>query len=189
MQQHDARRLHFNFRIELDGVLKSWAVTLGPSLNPSDKRLAVRTDDCPLDQLPSESMPAEKGHDATTATVLWDSGVWHPKSDAREGLERGLLRFDLDGERLKGGFALVRLGAKARETRENWLLIKQQDNYAERDSNAVELWNRSIASDENPTEPLAPAPSSGRAPAKRGRRAVRRPRTRLMAAEDDKEPD
>ncbi len=187
VQKHDARRLHFDFRLELDGVLKSWAVTRGPSLDPADKRLAVRTEDHPVEYQSFEGT-IPKGEYGGGTVMLWDRGRWQARGDPRDGLERGVLKFDLDGERLKGGFALVRLGTKARETRENWLLIKERDAHAERDRNAVELWNRSIASGRSMRDIAAEKPAAGSAPAKRGRRTTRRVKSKLLAADDDSEP-
>ncbi len=183
VQKHDARRLHFDFRLELDGVLKSWAVTRGPSLDPADKRLAVRTEDHPVEYQSFEGT-IPKGEYGGGTVMLWDRGRWQPRGDPRQGLEHGVLKFDLDGERLKGGFALVRLGSKARETRENWLLIKERDAHAERNRDAVELWNRSIASGGSMGDIAANKP----APAKRGRRTARRSKSKLLDADDDKEP-
>jgi bifunctional non-homologous end joining protein LigD len=148
IQKHAARRLHFDFRLELDGVLKSWAVTRGPSLDPADRRLAVRTEDHPLDYGGFEGVipPGEYGGGTV---MLWDRGRWTPRADPREGLRKGHLKFELAGRRLKGGFALVRMrpdegrGAAARE---NWLLIKEDDRYARRDQDPVVRWTRSVAS-------------------------------------------
>lgn len=114
IQKHDARRLHFDLRLELDGVLKSWAVTKGPSLDPADKRLAVRTEDHPVEYAGFEGV-IPKGYGAGTM-MLWDKGEWEPKEDPHEGLKRGSLKFLLKGERLKGGFALIRM--KKKKTRE-----------------------------------------------------------------------
>ena len=108
IQKHDARRLHFDFRLELDGVLKSWAVTRGPSLNPADKRLAVRTEDHPVEYGTFEGT-IPKGQYGGGTVMLWDEGTWRPQADPHEGLKKGMLKFELDGKRLKGGFALVRL--------------------------------------------------------------------------------
>jgi bifunctional non-homologous end joining protein LigD len=187
VQKHDARRLHFDFRLELDGVLKSWAVTRGPSLDPADKRLAVRTEDHPVEYRSFEGT-IPKGEYGGGTVMLWDHGRWHPRGDPREGLENGVLKFDLDGERLKGGFALVRLGSKARETRENWLLIKERDSHAERNRDAVDLWDRSIASGRSMPEITAGKPGAAPTAGKRGRRAVRRAKSKLLEADDDTEP-
>src|SRR5262245_57746556 len=94
IQKHDARRLHFDFRLELDGVLKSWAVTRGPSLNPADKRLAVRVEDHPVDYGTFVGT-IPKGHYSGGTVMLWDEGHWRPLSDPHEGLKKGLLKFEL----------------------------------------------------------------------------------------------
>lgn len=101
VQKHDATRLHYDFRLELDGVLLSWAVTKGPSLNPVDKRLAVRTEDHPLSYGTFEGT-IPKGQYGGGTVMLWDEGTWEPKSDPRAGLMKGHLSFELQGERLKG---------------------------------------------------------------------------------------
>jgi bifunctional non-homologous end joining protein LigD len=134
VQKHAATRLHFDFRLELDGVLKSWAVTRGPSLNPADKRLAVHVEDHPLGYGDFEGTIPEGEYGGGTV-MLWDEGTWEPLEDAGEGLEAGKLKFRLHGKRLKGGWTLVRMrndrdaGAR-RSKRENWLLIKEQDEAA-----------------------------------------------------------
>lgn len=143
IQKHRARRLHFDFRLELDGVLKSWAVTKGPSLNPADKRLAVRVEDHPLEYGAFEgNIP--KGEYGGGEVMIWDRGTWTPQGDPRQGLEKGHLKFDLGGERLKGGFALVRLKARGKEKRENWLLVKERDETADRAADPITKWTRSV---------------------------------------------
>jgi bifunctional non-homologous end joining protein LigD len=146
IQKHDATRLHYDFRLELDGVLLSWAVTKGPSLNPADKRLAVRTEDHPLDYGSFEGV-IPSGYGAGTV-ILWDNGTWEPEEDPREGLKKGSLKFTLHGHRLKGSWALVRLKPRPGESRkrENWLLIKHRDKYASEDTVAVEKWTNSVES-------------------------------------------
>ena len=142
IQKHDATRLHYDFRLELDGVLKSWAVTKGPSLDPSVKRLAVRTEDHPVDYGDFEGV-IPSGYGAGTV-MLWDTGTWEPQEDPREGLEKGSLKITLDGERLKGGFALVRMKNKNGEKRENWLLIKERDGTENEDLDPVAEWEDSV---------------------------------------------
>ena len=127
IQKHDATRLHFDLRLELDGVLLSWAVTKGPSLNPSDKRLAVRTEDHPLSYGSFEGT-IPKGQYGGGTVMLWDRGSWEPKGDPHAGLKKGHLAFTLHGERLRGGWDLIRMHGE--EKKENWLLIKQQDHEA-----------------------------------------------------------
>ncbi len=127
IQKHDATRLHYDFRLELDGVLLSWAVTKGPSLNPADKRLAVRTEDHPVSYGTFEGT-IPKGQYGGGTVMLWDEGTWEPKSDPHAGLEKGHLSFDLHGERLTGGWDLIRMRGDGK--RENWLLIKAKDETA-----------------------------------------------------------
>src|SRR6185369_11633005 len=124
IQKHDATRLHYDFRLELDGVLLSWAVTKGPSLDPADKRLAVRTEDHPLSYGTFEGT-IPKGQYGGGTVMLWDEGTWEPKGDPRAGLQKGHLSFTLHGERLKGDWELVRMHGDAKK--ENWLLIKAKD--------------------------------------------------------------
>ena len=131
IQKHAATRLHFDFRLELDGTFKSWAVTRGPSLDPADKRLAVQVEDHPLDYGDFEGT-IPKGQYGGGAVMLWDRGYWEPEdgTDPRKGLAGGDFKFRLDGERLKGGFVLVRMKRRAREKSDNWLLIKHHDDHA-----------------------------------------------------------
>jgi len=126
IQKHAARRLHYDFRLELDGVLKSWAVTKGPSLVPGDKRLAVEVEDHPIDYQDFEGTIPQGQYGGGTVLV-WDRGTWAPDGDPRKGLAKGKLDFELDGEKLKGAWHLVRMGSSSREKRNNWLLIKGRD--------------------------------------------------------------
>ena len=128
IQKHDATRLHYDFRLELDGVLLSWAVTKGPSINPADKRLAVRTEDHPLSYGTFEGT-IPKGQYGGGTVMLWDEGTWEPKGDPHAGL-KGHLSFVLHGERLKGGWGLIRMRGDGK--RENWLLVKENDAEARR---------------------------------------------------------
>lgn len=131
VQKHDATRLHWDLRLEMDGVLKSWAITRGPSPNPEDKRLAVRTEDHPLSYATFEgSIP--KGEYGGGTVMLWDRGTWTPVpgKDPRKTLAQGHLHFTLDGERMKGEWLLIRLKPRPGEKRENWLLRKLDDAYA-----------------------------------------------------------
>ena len=125
IQKHAATRLHYDFRLELDGVLLSWAVTKGPSLDPRDKRLAVRTEDHPLDYGTFEGA-IPKGEYGGGTVMLWDRGTWEPKGDPQAGLESGHLSFVLHGERLRGEWDLVRM-QWGNGKQENWLLIKHKD--------------------------------------------------------------
>src|SRR5690606_25769509 len=139
IQKHDATRLHYDFRLEMDGVLKSWAVTRGPSLVPSEKRLAVHVEDHPLDYGDFEGVIPHGEYGGGTV-MLWDRGRWEPVGDPHEGYAQGKLKFVLHGERLHGGWTLVRMGGKAaREKRENWLLIKERDDAARPDEGTALL--------------------------------------------------
>ena len=129
IQKHDATRLHYDFRLELDGVLKSWAVPKGPSLDPAEKRLAVETEDHPIEYGKFEGM-IPKGEYGAGPVLLWDRGRWRPKEDAREGYRKGRLKFDLEGEKLSGGWTLVRMMGARSEDGRNWLLIKERDEEA-----------------------------------------------------------
>jgi bifunctional non-homologous end joining protein LigD len=129
IQKHAARRLHYDFRLELDGVLKSWAVTKGPSLVPGDKRLAVEVEDHPIDYQDFEGT-IPQGQYGGGAVLVWDRGVWAPHGDPHKGLAKGKLDFELAGEKLKGIWHLVRLRSAAGEKRTNWLLIKGRDDAA-----------------------------------------------------------
>ncbi|GHC75570.1 DNA ligase D [Limoniibacter endophyticus] len=129
IQKHDATRLHYDFRLEMDGVLKSWAVTKGPSLVPDEKRLAVHVEDHPLDYGSFEGT-IPKGEYGGGTVMLWDRGTWEPLYDARKGYQKGHLEFELHGEKLAGRWHLVRMNGKPGEKRENWLLIKGDDEVA-----------------------------------------------------------
>ncbi|QDT74598.1 DNA ligase D [Lacipirellula limnantheis] len=131
VQKHDASRLHYDFRLELDGTLKSWAVPKGPSLDPAVKSLAVRVEDHPLDYADFEGIiPA--GEYGGGTVMLWDQGTWESEGDgdAIAQWRAGKLKFTLHGQKLKGSWALVRMGGRAGESGKNWLLVKHNDRYA-----------------------------------------------------------
>jgi bifunctional non-homologous end joining protein LigD len=125
VQKHDATRQHYDLRLELDGVLLSWAVTKGPSLYGGDKRLAVRTEDHPLSYGKFEGTIPQGQYGGGTV-MLWDRGTWEPKGNPREGLKKGHLAFALHGERLRGDWSLVRMRTDGKK--ENWLLTKARDD-------------------------------------------------------------
>jgi bifunctional non-homologous end joining protein LigD len=129
VQKHAARRLHYDFRLELDGTLKSWAVPKGPSLDPSEKRLAVHVEDHPLDYIDFEGdIPA--GQYGAGHVDVWDSGWWEPQGDPGDGYRAGKLKFRLHGDKLHGGWTLVRTRLQASGDKEQWLLIKEKDEQA-----------------------------------------------------------
>ena len=127
VQRHDASSLHFDFRLEINDVLVSWAVPKGPSLNPADRRLAVRTEDHPLDYIDFEGSIPEDQYGGGTV-IVWDTGDFDSLTDepAADALDAGHLRVELHGEKLAGAFSLVRTGGK------QWLLIKKDDDGADR---------------------------------------------------------
>lgn len=130
VQKHDARRLHYDFRLELDGTMKSWAVTRGPSLDPADRRLAVHVEDHPIAYNDFEGT-IPRGQYGGGTVMLWDRGKWEPVGDARRGYAEGKLKFQLHGEHLKGGWMLVRMRGKDwAKGHDNWLLIKERDRFA-----------------------------------------------------------
>ena len=129
IQKHDATRLHYDLRLELDGVMKSWAVTRGPSLVPGEKRLAVQVEDHPIAYNKFEGT-IPKGEYGGGTVMVWDRGTWEPDGDPEFGLRKGHLAFHLHGEKLNGGWHLVRMHRRPGEKRDNWLLIKQQDDAA-----------------------------------------------------------
>ncbi len=131
VQKHEATRLHWDFRLEADGVLKSWAVTKGPSPDPEIKRLAVRTEDHPMAYADFEGIIPEEEYGGGTV-MLWDRGSWAPvEGKSWKDIDKGHLHFTLDGERMKGEWLLIRLKKKPGEKRENWLLRKLNDKFAE----------------------------------------------------------
>jgi bifunctional non-homologous end joining protein LigD len=129
IQKHDATRLHYDLRLELDGVMKSWAVTRGPSLVPGEKRLAVEVEDHPIEYNKFEGT-IPKGQYGGGTVMVWDRGHWEPEADPHRGLQKGHLAFRLEGEKLHGGWHLVRMHRRPNEKRNNWLLIKQHDDGA-----------------------------------------------------------
>ncbi len=170
VQKHDATRLHWDFRLEVDGVLKSWAVTRGPSLDPAEKRLAVRTEDHPLSYATFEgTIPA--GEYGGGTVMLWDRGTWAPVAGkSAADLEAGHLHFILDGERMKGEWLLVRLKPRGKEKRENWLLRKIDDAAAGATDMLTDTALTSVATGRTMQEIAEGAPSQWRAPAGRKKR-------------------
>ncbi|MGO4407935.1 DNA ligase D [Bosea sp. RAF48] len=147
IQKHDASRLHYDLRLELDGVFKSWAVTKGPSLDPHDKRLAVEVEAHPLDYGDFEGI-IPKGEYGGGTVMLWDRGYWEPEGSRtpQEALEKGDFKFELHGKRLKGSFVLVRMRSdRDGGKRTNWLLIKHHDDHSV-DANGAAVLEKNITS-------------------------------------------
>ena len=171
VQKHDATRLHYDFRLEHGGVLWSWAVPRGPSLDPKDKRLAVHVEDHPLDYAGFEgTIPA--GQYGAGTVEIWDRGTWAPVSDdPAADIGRGEMKFTLDGSRLHGRYVLIRLKPRPKERQENWLLIKEHDEHERAGIGVDELSGQKLAATKPrrisakaaaPTEPDAPAPGAKR---------------------------
>ena len=129
IQKHAATRLHYDFRLELHGVLLSWAVPKGPCLDPRERRLAVHVEDHPVEYGTFEG-EIPRGEYGGGTVQLWDRGEWAPRGDPEAGYRAGRLKFDLRGEKLRGGWTLVRMGGRAGEDGKNWLLIKENDDEA-----------------------------------------------------------
>lgn len=157
VQRHFARREHFDLRLEMDGVLKSWAVTRGPSANPADKRLAVRTEDHPLEYGSFEGA-IPKGEYGAGIVELWEDATYEPlNGDPAEALAKGKLEFITRGTRMRGRWALVAM--KKRDKAENWLLIKERDEFSETDDSLAERFDTSVASGRTREEIERGAPS------------------------------
>jgi len=146
IQKHDTTRLHYDLRLELDGVMLSWAVTRGPSLVPGDKRLAIHVEDHPIEYNKFEGTIAEGEYGGGTV-MIWDRGTWRPEQDPHCAMQKGQLDFELYGEKLKGRWHLVRMRKRPGERQEPWLLIKSDDKYARKksDRDILEQKDRSVA--------------------------------------------
>ena len=174
IQKHDATRLHYDFRLELDGTLKSWAIPKGPSLDPHDKRLAVHVEDHPLDYADFEGHIPE-GQYGGGDVIVWDRGTWHPHGDPRKAYREGKLKFDLDGEKLHGAWALVRthLRASGKQPKEQWLLIKERDAQVRAASDyditrvlpGSVISGKHVGEDAEDTSPTSVQPPAGAVPA------------------------
>ncbi|MGE5385472.1 MAG: DNA ligase D [Betaproteobacteria bacterium] len=156
IQKHAARRLHYDFRLELDGTLKSWAVPKGPSFDPTQKRMAVHVEDHPLSYASFEGVIPPKQYGAGTV-IVWDRGWWEPIGDPRKAYREGHMKFRLHGEKLNGAWALVRMRNDPEERQEHWLLIKERDESArpEAEYSVVEALPDSVLK-----SPLKPAGGS-----------------------------
>jgi bifunctional non-homologous end joining protein LigD len=146
IQKHAARRLHYDLRLELDGMMKSWAVTRGPSLVPGEKRLAIEVEDHPIEYNTFEGT-IPRGEYGGGTVLIWDRGRWHPDGDPHEGLRKGHLDFTLKGEKLRGRWHLVRIRGRPGEKKPAWLLIKANDEQARgaRDPDILEQAPLSVA--------------------------------------------
>jgi len=181
IQKHAARRLHYDLRLQFDGVMKSWAVTRGPSLVPGEKRLAVQVEDHPIDYNKFEGAIPQGEYGGGTVMV-WDRGIWKPEGDPERGLAKGHLSFHLAGKKLSGGWHLVRMRRRSGEKRDNWLLIKQDDEAArsERDKDILDTEPRSVKSGRSMDEIAEGAPSHKKK-AKKKTRAKRKKTTSKRA--------
>ncbi len=141
IQHHWSRREHYDFRLEWNGVLLSWAIPKGPSYNPNEKRLAVMVEEHPLEYRNFEGKIPQGEYGGGTV-MLWDEGWWQPFGDVEQGLAKGSLKFVLKGARLKGKWALVKL-ADNKDGKNNWLLFKEKDDYA-KDNTGIEQFTNSI---------------------------------------------
>jgi bifunctional non-homologous end joining protein LigD len=178
IQKHAARRLHYDLRLELDGVMKSWAVTRGPSLVPGDKRLAVQVEDHPIDYNKFEGTIPQGEYGGGTV-MIWDRGTWTPQDDPHKGLAKGHLSFELDGEKLRGLWHLVRMHRRPGEKKDNWLLIKSQDEAARKasDKDILDEMPRSVKSGRSMDEI-----GQGARPKATARKAARRKQAKKPSA-------
>lgn len=161
VQKHDARRLHYDVRLEVDGVLASWAVPKGPSLDPADKRLAMRTEDHPLDYIDFEGV-IPQGEYGAGPVIVWDTGTYRNLTErggnpvaVAEGLASGHVAVWLDGEKLRGGFAFTRLERRGRDA---WLMVKMRDETAAPDQRPVRDQPASVRSGRTIEDMAASAP-------------------------------
>jgi bifunctional non-homologous end joining protein LigD len=166
IQKHDASHLHFDVRLEVDGVMKSWAVPKGPSVNPAVKRLAVQVEDHPIEYNTFEGI-IPKGEYGGGTVMIWDRGSWRyggddpdPKQGIREGLRHGKLEIVLEGRRLRGAWVFVRTGKQG--SKPQWLLIKQRDRHAGDGPEPVERFTRSVVSRRTMSGITAHAEQSGK---------------------------
>src|SRR6266566_2281304 len=184
VHMHDATRLHWDLRLEMDGVLRSWAVPKGPSANRADKRLAVKVEDHPLEYGDFEGIIPEGNYGAGTV-IVWDRGVWVPLEDVREGFDKGKLLFELRGYKLRGRWTLIKL----KKTEKEWLLIKERDEYVSTEAYPNEsvlsgLTNDELRNAKQRAEPITKELEKLGAP----KRAPRVEDTELMLAETREEP-
>jgi bifunctional non-homologous end joining protein LigD len=179
VQKHWATRLHYDFRLELEGTMKSWAVPKGPSYDPNDKRMAVHVEDHPIsyNSFEGEIPPGQYG---AGKVIIWDKGTWLPLEDPHKGYRAGKLKFELRGFKLRGHWALVRMRKEEDKKQEPWLLIKEKDEYirSSREYSVVDEMPDSVAELDLPETPKAPV-TSGREPAKSSTISRKRTKTAL----------
>ena len=161
VHKHHATADHYDLRLELDGVLKSWAVPKGPSLDPGEKRLAVETEDHPLEYIDFEGV-IPKGEYGGGPMIVWDTGVWAPMGDPAKDLASGAFKFRLAGEKLSGGWMLARLKGKPGESKRNWLLFKERDPAADPGTDILAARPESVKSGRRIEELVAPPPGAKR---------------------------
>lgn len=155
VHKHHATADHYDLRLELDGVLRSWAVPRGPSLNPADKRLAVETEDHPLEYIDFEGVIPE-GEYGGGPMIVWDAGVWAPMDDPRAALEKGAFKFRLWGDKLRGGWMLARLKPRPGDDKRNWLLFKEHDPAADEQIDILDTRPESVKTGRRIEELVAP---------------------------------
>jgi bifunctional non-homologous end joining protein LigD len=176
IQKHWASRLHYDFRLELDGAMKSWAVPKGPTYDPSVKRMAVQVEDHPIAYNQFEGQIPE-GQYGAGKVIIWDEGTWTPVGDARKGYRDGHLKFDLEGRKMHGRWALVRLKSRENEKQPPWLLIKDRDGYAKSEDEFSLV-------DEYP-DSVVPLRKTGRKGAKATKAAAKRASAKPPSRADD----
>jgi bifunctional non-homologous end joining protein LigD len=183
IQKHAARNLHYDFRLELRGTLKSWAVPKGPCLDPAVKRMAVQVEDHPISYASFEGVIPPKQYGAGHV-IVWDRGIWTPLGDAEQGLQSGKLKFELHGEKLKGSWTLVRMHGRADDKQPPWLLIKERDEHArsEQDFDVLQALPDSVLSGKplpakTPQDAAAQRPEAAR---KTSSKALRKTSQRSM---------
>ena len=189
IQKHDATRLHYDFRLELDGTLKSWAVPKGPSLDPKSKRLAVHVEDHPLDYATFEGTIPE-GHYGAGDVIVWDRGIWKPLSDPAEAYAKGRLKFELQGEKLGGAWNLVKAHIPGKQ--EQWFLIKHQDEFARPESeyDIVNTEPHSVLSERTIVQKKCSGKSADPKPVEKATAARKKPgHTQLVSARSSTLPD
>ena len=181
IHKHAARRLHYDLRLELDGTLKSWAVTKGPSLDPKVRRLAIHVEDHPLEYTDFEDTIPDGAYGAG-GMIVWDRGTWVPMGDSEEGYRAGQLKFRLVGEKLRGGWTLVQLKSGRDADGKNWLFIKERDTYARPEAEGDILVEAPLSVlTGRAVEELAPVPKTEAKTARRRARRAAKVRPDLLA--------